>query len=80
MRVNNLGKLGIGLFLLGFILFTGFVYNELLNPDPDIFSSVLGFSVDYAGKILIFSNMIMLILLGITFYFASKTRRNKIEQ
>ena len=79
MRVKNLGKLGIGLFFLGFILLVGFIYNALLNPDPDIFSSVLGFSVDYAGKILIFANTIMLIILGIMFYFASKTRRHKIE-
>jgi len=76
MRVNNLGKLGIGLFFLGIIVFLFSIYNAIINP---FFSNVLGFQIDNFSIFLVFANSIILILIGIMFYFASKTRRSKIE-
>ena len=76
MRVNNLGKLGVGLFFLGIIIFVLSIYNVAINP---FFNTILGFQIDGSVNFLIFANSLMLIILGITFYFASKTRKSKIE-
>lgn len=80
LRVNNLGKLGIGFLFLGTIILSLFIYNALVIPTPDVFIAITGLSIDYFSKILIFSCATMMILNGITFYFASKTRSSKIEQ
>ena len=75
MRLNGLGRLGLGLILLGIAGISGFVYDALADPTPGIYADLLGTNLDGATEFLLFAIIIMLFLLGGLFFMASKSKK-----
>ena len=79
MRLNDLGKLGLGLFVIGLAGIAGFIYDALANVSPGLYADLLGTNLDGTAQFLLFAIMLMLLLLGCLFYFASKTRKREVR-